>query len=86
LKFMDGNRDVYNTADTNVSGPRYPKNEPSMQLLKTDLTNIICATDTYFDPAVRQCTRYPYTKPPSIVYLVENNVQHGHQMIVKNIV
>jgi len=78
LKFMDGNRDVYNTADTNTSGPKYPKNEPNMQLLATDTSNIICATDTYFNPGVRECTRYPYTEQPSIVYLVENNVQHGH--------
>lgn len=75
---MDGSFDVYNAADTNTNGPRYPKNEPSMNLLPTDLTNIICASDTYFNYDLQKCTRYPYTANPSIVYMVTNNVQHGH--------
>lgn len=50
LKFMDGSSDVYNSADIDTSGPKYPKNEPGMQLLPTDTNNIICATDTYFNP------------------------------------
>ena len=52
IKFMDGSFDVYNEADTNTNGPRYPKNEPTMELLETDLSNIICATDTYFNPEI----------------------------------
>lgn len=49
-----------------------------MKLEPTDLSNIICATDTYFNPEIQKCTRYPYTEDPSIVYMVVNNVQHGH--------
>ena len=30
LKFMDGNRDVFNSADSNTAGSKYPKNEPTM--------------------------------------------------------
>ena len=52
IKFMDGSFDVYDAAETNAGGPRYPKNEPKMKLLTTDLSNIICATDTYFNPDV----------------------------------
>ena len=50
LKFMDGSRDVYNAAQIDFSGPTYPKNEQTMKLLPTDLSIIVCATDTYFNP------------------------------------
>ena len=56
-----------------------------MQLLQADDTNIICATDTYYDFDSQSCTRYPYTSEPTIVYRVSNNVQHGHQMILEKI-
>ena len=49
LKFMDGSFDVYNDAETNSSGPRYPKTEPTMKLKPTDRYNIVCSVDTYFN-------------------------------------
>ena len=53
---------------------------------KPDIGNLICASDTYFDPEAEMCTRYPYSeKGISIVYLVNNNVQHGHNMILQTI-
>ena len=85
LKFMDGSQDVYNSAESNTNGPVYPKNEAAMKLLPTDLSNIICAPDTYFNPENQKCTRYPFTKDPSIVYMVVNNVQHGHKMIIERL-
>lgn len=46
LKFMDGNPDIYNSADLTT----FPVIEPGMQLIESDGKNIICATDTYFNP------------------------------------
>lgn len=79
LKFMDGNPYIFNSADTsNAGGIEFANIEPNMLLSKSDKKNLICASDTYFDPIAQSCTRYPYTKPVSIVYMVTNNVQHGH--------
>ena len=80
---MDGSFDVYNDATINQSGPRYPKKEPTMQLLPTDPYNLICPVDTYFNSELQKCTRFPYTKDPSMVYMVTNNIQHGHQMVLE---
>jgi len=49
LKFMDGSFDVYNDAERATNGPRYPKNEMTMNLLPTSPYNIVCAVDTYFN-------------------------------------
>lgn len=46
---MDGNPYVKNAAITNSSGVQFANIEPDMQLLQADDSNIICATDTYFD-------------------------------------
>jgi len=76
---MDGNPYIFNSADTsNAGGIEFANIEPNMLLSKSDKKNLICASDTYFDPIAQSCTRYPYTKPVSIVYMVTNNVQHGH--------
>lgn len=74
LKFMDGSPYVKNAAIINSSGVQFANIEPGMQLLPADDSNIICATDTYFDYSRQTCTRYPYTSEPSLVYMVENNV------------
>ena len=83
LKFIDGNPFVKNTADTNINGIQFANIEPDMQLIPSDKQNIVCAVDTYFDPEKQLCTRYPYSKDVSILYMVVNNVQHGHQMILQ---
>lgn len=75
---MDGNPDIYNSADLTT----FPVIEPGMQLIESDGKNIVCATDTYFNPTIQKCSRYPYPGDISIVYMVTNNVQYGHQMIV----
>lgn len=85
LKFMDGNPYVKNAAISNENGVQFANIEPDMQLIDANETNLICATDTYFDFDRQTCTRYPYTSEPSLVYLVSNNVQHGHQMILEKI-
>lgn len=50
LKFMDGNPNIYNNALLNKPGLKFAVIEPSMELRATDGQNLICATDTYFDP------------------------------------
>ena len=83
---MDGNPYIFNSADQNLFGNEFANIEPKMLMDKPDLKNLICASDTYFDPEVRKCTRYPYSeKGISIVYFVNNNVQHGHNMILQTI-
>ena len=59
---MDGNPYIFNSADSNVEGIEFATIEPRMILAQSDLTNLICASDTYFDPFEQKCTRYPYTK------------------------
>jgi hypothetical protein len=83
MKFMDGSPYIKNSATINLSGMQFASFEPNMQLLPSDGTNIICGTDTYFDPVIQECTRFPYTSDVSIVYLVDNNVQNGHRMILE---
>jgi len=53
LKFMDGNPYIKNSAEINISGVQFASLEPDMQLLPSDGKNIICGTDTYFDPAIQ---------------------------------
>jgi len=50
LQFMDGSPYIKNAADNNISGLQFANIEPGMQLIASDGQNIICATDTYFDP------------------------------------
>lgn len=47
---MDGNPYIFNSADSNVEGIEFATIESRMILGKSDLTNLICASDTYFDP------------------------------------
>ena len=82
LKFMDGNPYVINNAEIVTGGTQFANIEPDMKLLARDPTNVICATDTYFDPSVQRCTRFPYSSDLSLVYTVVNNVQNGHQMVL----
>lgn len=87
LQFMDGSPFVFNNAENNVGGVKFASEQPNMLLTKSDGLNLICASDTYFNPLDQRCTRYPYTKHGiSIVYYVENNVQHGHNMILETII
>lgn len=86
LKFMDGNPYIFNSAGSNTGGIEFANIEPNMILSKSDKTNLICASDTYFDQNAQSCTRYPYTDSVSIIYMVTNNVQYGHNMILKSIV
>ena len=48
---MDGNPYIFNSAESNVEGIEFATIESRMILGKSDLTNLICASDTYFDPS-----------------------------------
>ena len=75
---MDGNPYVINNAEIVSGGIQFANIEPNMILEARDGSNIICATDTYFDPSKQKCTRFPYSEDISLVYTVVNNVQNGH--------
>ena len=69
---------MQNSADLST----FPVLEPGMDLVESDGKNIVCASDTYFNPFSQECTRSPFPDDVSIVYLVTNDPQHGHQMVI----
>ena len=85
LKFMDGSPYIKNSAENNVNGVKFAAIESTMKLKPSDGKNIICATDTYFEPKNQVCTRYPFRNNVEIIYYVENDVQNGHKMILEQI-
>ena len=82
---MDGSPYIKNSAENNVNGVKFAAIESTMKLKPSDGKNIICATDTYFEPKYQVCTRYPFRNNVEIIYYVENDVQNGHKMILEQI-
>lgn len=74
LKFMDGNPNIYNNALINRRGLKFAVLEPQMELRETDGQNLICATDTYFNPVDQMCSRNPYSSDATIAYTVANSI------------
>jgi len=82
---LNGNYYVKNSAEVQIGGLQFSNIEPTMQLIVSDGFNNICPSDTYFDPDTQMCTRYPFNDATdiSIVYMVKNNAQNGHKMILQ---
>ena len=78
FKFMDGRQIIYNAATVNELGLFFPTSGNNTVIIPADGNNVVCAQDMYFNPVSMNCTRNPFTTNIPIVYLVTNNVQHGH--------
>ena len=86
FKFMNGNPDVFNSAELGKSRRvQYPGVGSGVSLRAQDRQNLVCPLDTFFNAHEQKCTRFPYSSDVSFVYRVTNSVQHGHQMLLSHV-
>ena len=60
IKFMDGSPKVYNRAVTGQELQLEIVDHDMVNIL-SDKQNLICASDTYFNPDNQRCSRYPFS-------------------------
>ena len=82
FKLMNGREMIINDAIVNDAAITFPTVGTMSKIIPSDGDNRVCAQEMFFNPETKKCTRFPFSSEIPIIYIVQNNVQHGHQMLL----